>query len=83
MDLAVSQEGPAGTPVALLWPCPGGPPRVPLPLCPPGMQAAGRCSLPHGLILVPGTCCPQVVVLNGCASLFSALATVLCEAGGE
>jgi hypothetical protein len=24
-----------------------------------------------------------VVVLNGCASLFSALATVLCEAGGK
>lgn len=28
-------------------------------------------------------CHPQVVVLNGCASLFSALATVLCEVGGK
>lgn len=28
-------------------------------------------------------CRPQVVVLNGCASLFSALATVLCEVGGK
>lgn len=53
-----------------------------LPLC-PGIQAAGPRSLPHRFILVPWTCLPQVVVLNGCASLFSALATVLCEAGGE
>lgn len=28
-------------------------------------------------------CHPQVVVLNGSASLFSALATVLCEVGGK
>lgn len=52
-----------------------------LPSQPPGIQAAGPCSLPHRFILVPWTCLPQVVVLNGCASsLF--LATVLCGGCG-
>lgn len=82
MDLAVVRRGLRGPP----WLCWGsaqeGPPRSPASV-PSGMQAAGPRSLPHGLILVLGMCCPQVVVLNGCASLFSALATVLCEAGGE
>lgn len=28
-------------------------------------------------------CCLQVVVLNGCCSVFSALAMVLCDPGGK
>lgn len=46
MDLAVSQEGPAG----MTWPslC-----DLALPLCPPGLEAAGPCTLLGQIHLCP------------------------------
>lgn len=72
-------------PVALLCQSPKGTLRctLALPLRLPETEAAGSRPLLNRLVFVPWRCHPQVVVLNGCASLFSALATVLCEAGGK